>query len=234
MSSGNSDERGLAILRHLARYRLSFTEIIRFVPCQGGDPEETIRALKAGGFIGTREGYGGRRVAYVLAPRGASAVGAGRRSGEEAGAEAEARHLAVFSFCYLAKKPRARLDKEDLRELFADAKLAGHDYCMEYVANSKRVHAMYVPGPATPPNEIASSVRRRLRDLWQEEPLRPWLTNGVLTICVPVTNRERAAQINARLETERFEDRPLFDFVDVNVEVIPGRDELSEALRVFA
>ncbi|MFO0838343.1 MAG: hypothetical protein U1D55_07415 [Phycisphaerae bacterium] len=222
------------MLRHLARYRLSFTEIMRYVPCGGDDPEETIRMLKAGGFIGTREGYGGRRVAYVLATRGASAVGAGRRAGEEAGAEAEARHLAVFSFCFLTKKPRARLLKEDLDELFGAAKLAGHEYCLEYSAHRKRVYAVYVPGPSTSPVEIASSVRRRLRDLWQVESLRPWLTNGVLAICATVSDRERAAQVNSRLDEERFEDRPLSDFADVNVEVIPGRDELSEALRVFA
>lgn len=234
MNSGDPDERELAILRHLARYRLSFTEIIRFVPCKGADPDEAIRSLKSEKFIGTRDGYGGRRVAYVLAKDGARAVGAKRRAGQEAGADAEARQFAVFSFCFLTRKPRVRLLEEDLKELYGDLRLPGLDYCMEYSANRKRIYSLYVPRPTTPPDEAASALRGRVEDLWQVESLRPWMVNGVLAVAAAVTKLERAAKISARLEEERFENRPLSDFADLNVEVIPGRDELSEALRVFA
>lgn len=234
MSSGRPDERGLAVLRHLARYHLSFTEIIRHVPCKGNDPEETIRSLKSGNFITTREGYGGRRVAYVLAPRGASAVGAGRRAGEEAGPVAEAQQLAVFSYCFLMKMPRARLSTDELAELFGAGRLPGLGYCMEYAEKRKRIDALYTPGPSTSPAEVASTLRNRVGNLWQYESLRSWLLNGVLAVCATVSDDERAAQISARLEEMQFQDRPLSDFADVNVHVIPGREDLAEALRVFA
>ncbi len=234
MSSGDLDDRSLAIVRHIARLRLSFTEAIRFVPCRGADPEARLRALKASDHIGTRAGYGGNRVAYVLGPRGAAAVGAGRRAGEAAGPAAEPRHLAVFSYCMLKKRSRVRLLNEEVAELFGNARMPGNDYCLEYTSRTKRVESIYAPGAATPPTEAARMAAKRIRSLWGQESLRPWLNNGVLGLAILVHERERAARLNAAIDEERVDGHRLSHFASVNVEVVPGLHELSEALSVLA
>lgn len=234
MSSGDLDDRSLAIVRHIARLRLSFTEAIRFVACKGADPEARLRALKASDHIGTRAGYGGNRVAYVLGPRGAAAMGAGRRAGEAAGPAAEPRHLAVFSYCMLKKRSRVRLLNDEVAELFGDARMPRSDYCLEYTQRTKRVESIYAPGAATPPNEVARMAASRIRALCEPQTLRPWLTNGVLGLAILVHERERAARLNTAIKEERLDDSPLSHFADVNVEVVPGPHELSEALSVLA
>lgn len=234
MKSGSLDETSLAILRHLARLRLSFTEVIRSVACKGVDPESRLRSLKQTGHIDAVSGrYGGSRVAYVLKPAGAAAAGAGRRRGDPAGTQAEQRNLAVFCYCMLCKRQRTRLNEDELQAVFADTDLPEGAYSLEYGPRTKRVELLYVPGPSTPPGEVARHVRDRVGKLQALEPLRPWLVNGVLAIAALVDDADRQALIKTAVDEQELEDRPLHTYADVNVALVPRRESLSEALRVF-
>lgn len=234
MSYGELSERDLELLRHLARYRVSFKEIIRHVVFGGSDPDRVLGILKNYHYIDARKGFGGNRVAYTLSLRGAKAVGAGRRRGEDAGTESEATHLAILGFCFLNRRARARVEADELAEVFGALKLSGRHHCLEYGSRFKRVYGIYAPGPTTPPPEVATYLRKRVEALRKQPELEPWLVNGVYALAVLVENDERRARIAARLDDTTLDDRPIRDLAEVIVEVVPGRDDLEDALHVLA
>lgn len=234
MSYGELGDRELELLRHLARYRLSFKEIIRHVVFGGSDPDRLLGGLKTYGYIDTQKGFGGNRVAYTLLKRGAKAAGAGRRRGEDAGTESEATHLAILGFCFLNRRSRARVEADELGDVFGPLQLSGRHHCLEYASRVKRVYSVYAPGPTTPPQDVALYVRKRVSELRRQTEMEPWLINGVYALAVLVDNDERRAKIAARLDETTIDERPIHDLAEIVVEVVPGRDDLEEPLRVLA
>lgn len=234
MSYGDLGQRELDLLRHIARYGLTFREIVRHVVFRGSDPDRVLGGLKNYNFIAAQKGFGGNRVGYTLLKRGAKAVGAGRRRGEDAGTESEATHLAILGFCFLNRRPRARLETDELADIFGVVELSGRHHCLEYGSRAKRVYGIYVPGPTTPPADVALYIRKRIGVLQRQAELEPWLANGVYALAILVENDERRAKIEARLDETKIDTRPIRDLAEVVVEVVPGRDRLEEALRVLA
>lgn len=234
MSYGELDDRDFSLLRHIARYQLTFKEIVRQVVFGGADPDRVLGGLKTYGFIEARKGYGGNRVAYTLLKRGAKAIGAGRRKGEAPGTESEATHLAVLCFCFLKMRPRARVEPDELSEVFGDLKLPGRHHVLEYGARAKRIYRVYAPGPTTAPEEVSRQARIAVSAMRSLPGLEPWLANGVYALAILVNETERAARIAARLDEERIDGAYLRDVAEVLVEVVPGRDQLEDDLRVLA
>ena len=68
MSSGSLSERERLVLGHLARYRLSFKEILSYLYFDLADPQKTLDRLVAQGLVQAEKGFGGNRSAYRLLP----------------------------------------------------------------------------------------------------------------------------------------------------------------------
>ena len=98
MSSGDLSDRDRAILSHIARYRLTFQEIVGHLYCDGTDPQKTFNELRDHGYVVARKGYGRNRSAYQLTPKGARAAGEHRRRADSLGSEARPVHFAILAF----------------------------------------------------------------------------------------------------------------------------------------
>lgn len=234
MSSGDLTSRELAVLRHIARYQLTFTEILRRLLFDGTDPKRTLGELTEKGLIETRKGYGGNRSAYVLTVRGTRAAGASQRRASLGGAAGEARNLALLGFCCLRGQPRIRLNGEELLSVLGVRVRAERNHCLEWGSRRKRLYRMYVPDPGQAPDAIARYVRDALDEQVQSATLRPWVESGVYQTAVVVDDSSRAAAINARLDETHLDERPLREVAEIHVDVVPGPATLEEALHALA
>lgn len=235
MSSGDLDDRDRAILSHIARYRLTFQEIVGHLYCDGTDPQKTFNDLRERGYVVARKGYGRNRSAYQLTSQGARAANAPRRRAGALGSEARPVHLAVLTFCFLKGRRRLRLEPGELNELFARQPVPpGRCHCVEARGKAARLYHVYVPGDTVPVVDVAGMTRTHLEAVLAIPSVAPWLHARVYCHAVLVDNAHRAAALNAAYdELLLSDDRRARDVADVRVELVPGLDTLEEALRAL-
>lgn len=224
MSSGSRlSPREESVLRHIERYQLTFQEIISRLFFDGGDPQRVLSGLVDHKLIEGHKGYGGNRTAYVPAGNGAGA----------AGPLAEARNLAILSFCFLQGRARVRLSGNEVQAVLPEVPKQSH-HVLEWGSACKRLFQIYVPGATQEPAEVVRYARERTLKAADLPQLRPWLDSGAYLTAVIVDNPGRRAQIQARLEEAETNGRPLLSVFDVRVEAVPGRSDLNGALDALA
>lgn len=235
MSFGDLDERDRAILTHLARYRLTFQEILGVLFFDGKSPQSALTRLIADGYLEAVKGYGGNRRGYKLSVAGARAAGLGRRRGDHPGSEAGPFNLAVLTFCLLNGRPRIRLENSELEELFDGKRPPGRCHCLESSTKAKRVYHVYVPGERTEPGEIARQTCEHAAKAVQLKWMQPWLNNDVYAFAVLADSANRLAAIKTALDEAKLASGQLLpEAVPIHVELVPGPAPLGEALHDLA
>jgi len=102
------------VLKHIARYRLSFTEVIDHIFFRGRSSRKALTALCSGTnpFVETVGGFQGRRKAFVLTKLGSKAV---TGSTERSKAPNDA-NISLLAFCCLSGKKRICLEQSEITE----------------------------------------------------------------------------------------------------------------------
>lgn len=235
MNSGKLDEQALLVLQHMARYRLTFKEIIGYLYFGGSDPQKTLDDLRKQALIRSLSGFGGNRRAYVLLPKGAAALGASRRRADAARREARTLHYMILSYCFLCGRPRLRVERPELHEHLGVELPDKHRYAVEYSTKAKRICHLYVPGDRTAPPDVVDTTRSHFGLHRHLPSLMPWIGHKLFSLTVLVDNEDRRTELDRVLTQARDDDgRPLRKAVRVDVIRVPGLGDLEEALHVLA
>ncbi|MCA9244412.1 MAG: MarR family transcriptional regulator [Phycisphaerales bacterium] len=234
MSSGNLNQTQRCVLEHLARYRLSFQEIVSALYFEGASPQKTLNQLREQGLIETQKGFGGNRTAYVLTRAGAGALGASRRRADNLGSEALPANLAVLAFCLLRGRARIRLNDNELVELLGEPAPAGRFHCLERGARATRIYHVYAPGDSTRVADVVARTRSHVAEVRKLPTLEPWLRHEFYSHAILVDNEDRAAELNAAIDDANGDGKPLRSLSHIHVETVPGLASFEEALRELA
>lgn len=235
MKSGKINDRDRLILRHIARYRFSFNEVLGALFFDGGDPQKVLDRLREAGYIVPRKIFRGNRSAYQLQPKGVAAVRAGRRSADALGSESLPVHAAIFAFCLLCGRSRIRLGKKEMSELFDGNAPSGRHHCLERSTRAKRIYHVYVPGEGVPLNDIIDTTREHITESQALPGIKTWLTCRVYSHAVLVDRQDRADELKAAMHRATIKaGRSLCDAAHIRVERVPGILEMEDALHEFA
>lgn len=235
MRSGKPVHLEYAILQHIARYRLTFKEIVGHLFFGGADPQKRLDKLRQDGLLRTEKGFVGNRSSYQLTPKGAKFVDVNRRRGEPLGSEALAVHFGVLAFCCLNQRPRLRMEEEELAELFGGSISSSGCHVVEQSTKASRVYRVYVPGPGTRVNEIILTTRKHVHEALKTPSLDRWITHEVYSHAILVESLTRAAELRAALDEAAVDDSSkLGDVAHIHVECVPGPEKLEEALDALA
>lgn len=235
MSSGDTVDQN--ILAHIARYRLTFQEIVGHL-YPDVDPQKVLNRLREQGLVESRAGFGGRnapnRRAYFLTPAGARSIGAPAKRAASSGSKASPTHLSLLAFCCLTGRPRVLLEKEELVSVFGAAP-KGHYHCLERSSSALAVYRVYFPGPKTPPADVVSQLRESVASIAEQSFLEPWTEAGLYRFAVLVEKPERRKAIVEELAKDRnTKSGDASRLGQVLVEVVPGLNTLEEALRALS
>ncbi len=231
MSSGRVNDRDRQVLGHIARYRLSFKEVLRCLYFDDIDPQKSLDNLRHDEFIVAEKLFKGNRSAYQLAPKGAAFLGLNRRRGEPLGSEALPTHFAIFGFCHLNGRPRIKLEDDEIAALFNERPPPGRYHCLERSRHATRIYHVYVPGDSTKLTDIVSMTRAHVAEVIQTPAMLPWLANQVYSHVILVESNERAELIKTSINKAKFGDRtPLREVAHIRVECVPGYNELENSL----
>ncbi len=190
------------VLKHVARYRLSFTEIIDHLFFRERSSRKTLTALCDGKspYLQTVGGFQGRRKAYVLTKLGSKVV---TGSVERSKAPNDT-NINLLAFCCLSGKKRIRLEQSEITEFFGEP-IPGRHLVMQ-CSGSYCLHSVYVPGASTKDLTILSKVEERFEELadcsassWTPEPTE-WLNTGKLRVTAIVQTAEKSQRVGQALQ----------------------------------
>lgn len=234
MKSGDASSADRAILRHIARYRLSFKEIIGHLFCAGGDPQKSLDGLRERNLIRVEKGYGGNRSAYQLTPKGAKLANSKRRRADPLGSDSLPLSMAMLSFCFLRNRPRLKLEEKELEELLGGNLPNSRPHCLERSTNATRIYHMYVPDDGVRINDIIATTKAHIHEALQSPALENWLTQEVYAHAILVDSGHREAELKAALDEALVDDEVrLREVAHIHIETVPGFENLGEALRVL-
>lgn len=234
MNFGKLSERQRQVVRHIARYRFTFQEVLSCLFYEGADPQKELDDLRSAGFIVTRKYFKGNRSAYQLQPKAADALGMKRRA-DALGSAALPTHLAIYAFCLLLGRPRIRLEEKELSSLFEDRPPGGRYHCLERSTRARRVYHVYVPGDGTKPSDVVAATRQHIAEVIQVPGLLPWLANRVYYHAILVDSNERQDKIKTAIDRATFDDRILLrEVAPIRVQCVPGFSNLEESLHALA
>lgn len=228
--------RDLAILRHVALYRLTLPIVIQRQYCAEGktDPTTILNKLAKLGLLRphtkvTDGALPGRIAFYTLTPEGARAVSAPKDRAEPLGPASLRSHLAILWFCFLSDRRRFRLEPEELRELFGDrAPHANIACCITEEEDGPRVYRVY--GTATDRAKTMKQLRSNIAKAWETPELRPWLDAGDLAFAILGETRPKCADLQKALQPDRREGASPRNDCHVIVRFAPGPAGVKKAL----
>ena len=141
-------ERDEAILKHVARYRLTTTEVLRrlfFAEAKPGGEKNVVRRL-TGDYLAAQPLYG-KRVYYQLTPMAAKTVGESEESATPFGPQALVRLYGVLAFCCLGKTLKKVFTRTEFSQAFPFAEaldLGQTHFYLDYDGRTARLGQIVV------------------------------------------------------------------------------------------
>jgi hypothetical protein len=226
-------ERDEKILRHIARYRATFNEILRVLFFAGDDISKVIGRLKNAKLIEAATGFVGKRSAYRLTRDGARAVGVNWRATKKNGPAVAPFDLAVYGFCFLAGRSCIRLERDELKQLLG---FVPNDCCRCLESGKyKGIHEVYAPEGTVSDRAVARNTRDHMAKSMNHDEVCRWMSHRLYRFTILVNDDARRKMIDDALEETDFDGgRRLRDLASVDVATVPSLSTLEEALRVLA
>lgn len=223
-------ERDQRILNHVARYHLTFHEVVSWLFFDGGDPRRTLNRLEKAGLLAKIDSFNSSRKAFRL-DRGASAfVDVSRRQLETPRPTSLHFNLAVYAFCLLSGRARVRLLADELRDLYGDIP-PGKCHVIEYRPKETRVVEVMVPGLKATPAKVVGAVSESVTKSVKAPCVEGFIRNRLYGHAILVDNRERQDAIKQGIEAAKGpNDRRLRQCAYISVTIVPGQDELKGAI----
>lgn len=226
----------LAILRHVALYRLTLPLVVERLVCRkhGGNAGTILVKLASKGLLRHHKtaetgALPGPVRFFTLTPKGASVVGLREERGEPLGPHALESHLATLWFCHMSDARRYRLEPAELKSLFGDG--APHPNiacCLAEESDGPKVYRIY---------ESSTDVRRSIKQLresiaatWESKILRPWLMSGEMGFAVMGETKSKCGHLNKAIKEVRKDKPSVVDECHVIVRFAPSTRTLKAAL----
>ena len=212
-----------AILRHVARHRLSIRPVLQKLFFKSADAAGNVvaRLLKAGLLESSKfpDGFS----YYQLTEEGAKAIGLSEapRVRDERGAHAA---LAALWFCSMDKERRLLLTGAEEKELLG-VNAPGAAHCIEPAGEWSVLHELYVPGAGTSEEHVVDRLKKRIDERRKDPILRDWVASRNLGFAVLVEKEERQTALRNRIGKAE-----LRRFTSVVVELAPGPATLGAFL----
>jgi len=240
-----------AVLRHVARYRLTLRAVIGklLLPATGEPPPSLLeeRRSQGGNVLVRLTSYGllnhhhhkskefpplaGNVPYFTLTPAGAKAVGAPADRAEELGkmlfgTEALETHLATLWFACMQREQRHRLEPAEMASLFGPQKFFENvPHCLAHDSDGYRIYRIYVAS-----TNIAGAIgnlRKQAAGLLDREVIRDWLPSDY-GICVLAAEERMCLDLQHALERSELHDQ-----VHCQVSLAPSTATLRDALRTY-
>jgi hypothetical protein len=235
-TSGNRSlsSRDVAILEHVATYRLSIRPIIQARFFNGADPDNVLNALVKDGRLQTSaRGLAGGYSWYQLTRREAKARGRSEHLGRFLRDNALHEALAVLWFCRGPESNRHLLEAgdflkpgvEDTDQLLGGfVPPAREVYCIDETSGT--VLRVFVPGSTAGDDQILKIAREESETAFSDPRLFPLLKRGDLVFAILVEDEGKRARVEASINDS---DR-LVDAAQFQVFRAPGPTTLKEFL----
>jgi hypothetical protein len=221
----NRDER---ILKHVALHRLSIRAVIEHLFFEGKSCDDVINRLVSKDRLLSAEKLPDRISYYRLTLTAARARGVQENRARNQGVQTRSirRALAMLWFCCMGQTVRHKIERQKLRQLFADAPGMGIPHCWEPLDEVRRlVYRVYTPGPNTPSDDVVRTLRLDADAAIANGKLAPVILAKRYTFAVLVENEDRKKQICEQIE--KGIPLPL----TVLIEVVPNAHTLATAIR---
>jgi hypothetical protein len=212
-------DRDMAILRHVALYRITFRSVLEPMFFSGANCGDVLKRLRADRLLVARQGLRGRLSYYQLTPAGAAIVGVSEGRARPFGPQALATHLGLLAFCCAGGVRRARLENV---ERFFGADAPKGDHCAEEAESRTCIYNAYVPELSTPLTTVVRTLKRHVADALKRDTVRPWIDNRLYGFVVLLGTDEKKHVLRERLGRERFGSRRLLERAHIRVEAVPA------------
>lgn len=227
--------RDLAILRHVALYRLTLALIVERLFCQaGGNAGTVLASLASAGFLRHLKkksdgAFPGPVGFFTLTPAGARAIGVSEDRAEKLGASALRKHLATLWFCCLGERRRHRLDPDELKSLFGtNPPHPNIPMCLADEPEGPRVYRVYET--STDIIKSIKQLRASIAKLWESTTVRPWMISGDLGFAVLAETRPKCTALDKALKGAGKEKPSVAEECHVIVRFAPSPSTLKAAL----
>lgn len=233
MSSGENGSTSELVLQHLARYRLSFQEIISRVYLDGRSPQALLNRLKGDDLVSVLAGPGfpRNRRAYVLTEKATTKLGLPRSRANPLTGQSFNEQFARLSYCYFSGWPCAAVDRAEALPMYEAFGKITNVFLVLRQALAGGGHVLELlsfVGATARPRDVLDRVRK-LRDCIDSSArLRELAGRRLLTIVLVTQNVNRQDYLNTTM---------LSDLGDadgrcaVRAAAVPWLDDLEEALK---
>lgn len=196
-------DRTEAILRHVARYRVSVRPVVERLFFQSRDSKNALEQLRRDSLIDVvPRALKNNQSYYHLTTEGAKAIGAPASLAAPPGGAALGRDLKILYFCNMATSLRERVPDTDLQELFQPDESPTGDHCLARRGDGMCLFRVYVP--TTDPASALRQIRDLTRDVRQHPVLSRWRETDMYALAVLVESPPYAADLLTKLQ--RSED----------------------------
>lgn len=223
-------ERDQRILNHVARYHLTFHEVVSWLFFDGSDPRRTLSRLEKAGLLAKIDSFNSSRKAFRLDRAASAFVDVGRRQLETPRPTSLQFNLAVYTYCLLSGRARVRLLPDELRNLYGDLP-PGKCHVIEDRPKEARVVEVMVPGLKATAAKVVSAISESVTKSVETPCLEGFTRNRLYGHVILVDNRQRQDAIMRGLDTVLGpKDRRLRQCAYISVSIVPGQDELKGAI----
>lgn len=196
-------ERDEAILRHVARYRLTTTEVLRrlFFPTAKPGGEKNVLRRLTGDYLQTQPLYG-KRVYYQLTPLAANTLGEREESATPFGAQALLRLYGTLAFCCLGNTLKEVFTRAEFIQAFSSfadrLDLGQHHFYLDHDGRTARLGQILV-------EQGGESLRllnkcRKLIERWRELPgLQAIIADELFVLTLVVAEESKRDRLYGQL-----------------------------------
>lgn len=222
-------ERDQRILNHVARYHLTFHEVVSWLFFDGGDPRRTLNRLEKARLLAKIDSFNSSRKAFRLDRAASAFVDVSRRQLETPRPTSLHFNLAVYAFCLLSGRARVRLLPKELRDLYGDIP-PGKCHVIEERPKETRVMEVMVPGLKATDAKVVSAITESVTKALEAPFLEGFIRSRLYGHVILVDNADRQDLIQRRIDAAKGpQRRPLGQWAYILVEVVPGVGDLTEA-----
>lgn len=217
------DER---ILKHIGLYRVSLRGVIEELFFAGESCDHVIERLLADGRIKViKHGLPDNLSYYQLVERELRARGMPKHRADPRGDRLE-EDLAVLWFSCMGPKPRPRIERNPLKQVFGRGPGMGSPHCREKVsADQQVVYRIRLAGPETDDGRLLRDIEFGIESGLTHPLLAPYILEKLYGFTILVDNPDRVERLS-RLLKERKQLGAL-----IQIEEVPGKLRLAAALR---
>jgi len=228
--------RDLAILRHVALYRLTLPLVVERLICRehGGNAGTILVNLAGEGLLRHHNlaetgAFPGPVKFFTLTSAGASVIGLTEDRGEKLGPRALRTHLATLWFCHLSDERRYRLEPDELTSLFGKGVVHPNvACCLAEESDGPKVYRIYET--STDVNRSVKQLRASIATTWESAALRPWLMTGDMGFTVLAETQDKVKRLNKAIRKTKKEKASVVDECHVIVRFAPSPVTLKAAL----